>query len=355
MAQWQRVHFFDELEKHGCYINVFNPINYPTTNEANEKLINYIRNNKYDLFITPYGNKELYLETLKLIKSSGLPTLLICFDNLSQPFIHKNICKHYDLVWLTSRDTEHMFLKWGAKTLFIPYAANPFYFSIKSSLETRELVFIGTPHGNRANIINSLTDNKINVHLFANIKKSNPSYQKPPLVNYIVPMINYMRFDIGRRIIAGAIKQRIEKTGRLNVNSSFLHIKGEGSTSFMEMNKIYSDYALSLSSTTWRNTDTLRNPVNVVDLKCYEIPMCGGLLFSRYSDELASYFEEDKEIIYYRTNEEMIEKAIFYLKPENDNLRITLKKNARKKAENEHTWFIRFKKVFDYLGLSYQR
>ena len=28
MYQWQHVHIFDELERHGCSITVFNPLDY---------------------------------------------------------------------------------------------------------------------------------------------------------------------------------------------------------------------------------------------------------------------------------------------------------------------------------------
>ena len=39
MYQWQRIHFFDELERGGHHIITFNPLDYPSTDEANEKLI----------------------------------------------------------------------------------------------------------------------------------------------------------------------------------------------------------------------------------------------------------------------------------------------------------------------------
>jgi len=351
MAQWQRVHIFDELARYGCFVDVLNPSECNTIEEANEKLILQVQYDQYDLFMTPYGSKELFIDTLLHIKKSGLPTMLICFDNLIEPYMHKSSCRFYDLVWLTSRETEHMFINWGAKTVFVPYAANPFLFSLIHSKEINNAVFIGTPFGSRAKIINHLADNLIDVCVFSSTSSTGVQNQKQSALRYVLPFINYMRFPIGRKVILGAVKQKVLGSERLNISNNYISTNQAINLSFSEMNEVYSAYALSLSSTAWRNTGIVKSPVDVINLRSFEIPMCGGLQFCRYSNELAGYFKEDKEIVFYRTNEEMIDKARFYLKPEHDSLRIKMKKNARKRAENEHTWFLRFSKAFGYLGL----
>ena len=122
---------------------------------------------------------------------------------------------------------------------------------------------------------------------------------------------------------------------------------------FDELNRIYSSYALSLASTSARNTDILREPVGVVNLRAFEIPMAGGLQFCRYNEELAGYFEEDKEIVFYRDNLDLIEKANYYTKRASDAEIAKIKKAARIRAEGEHTWWHRFVKAFDILGIKY--
>ena len=82
--------------------------------------------------------------------------------------------------------------------------------------------------------------------------------------------------------------------------------------------------------------------------------MAGGLQIATYSEELASYFEDGKEIILCKNNEEYVEKAKFYLREDNVVLRDKMKIKARQRAESEHTWYCRFKKVFDYFGLEYK-
>lgn len=354
MDKWQIFHIFDELERHDCHITVYNPLDYSNIEEANEKLGSYIDNNSFDLFMTPHNCEDLYIETLLHIKQNGVPTLLICFDNLIVPFYHSKIAKHFDLVWLTSRETEEMFNKWGANVIFNPYAANPYFLKPNYYAEIERIAFIGTPYGSRVNMINTLTENRINVSLYSNTSSNtqNINSNNQSIWGYINPAYDLIRFGIGRKVILGALKQKKMGTDSLKVNSDYL--ERNPSVGIDELSDLYSNYALSLASTAARNTGILKKPVNIVNLRSFEIPMSGGLQICSYFDELAEYFEEDKEVIFYKSDEELIEKSKFYLEPENENIRMKMKIAARKRAENEHTWFCRFKKAFDYFGLEYK-
>ena len=115
----------------------------------------------------------------------------------------------------------------------------------------------------------------------------------------------------------------------------------------------YSKYALCLSSTSTIHTDILKNPLKVINLRAFEIPMSGGLTICKFNEELSNYFEEDKEIIFYKNDEELLEKAHFYTLKDNTSLVSSMKRAARERAENDHTWWCRFEKVFDRLGINY--
>lgn len=352
MDKWQTYHIFDELKRHNINVTVFNPLKYNSLEESNEKLINHIKTKKYDLFMTPHNSRNIYIETVAKIKEVGIPTLLICFDNLIVPFNHKDIAKYFDLVWLTSEETEEMFKKWGATTIFNPYAANPFLMEPKFTEEILSVVFIGTPYGSRINMINILIENNISVDLFANKNGyKQASERKQILDDYIIPMYNLSRFKIGRRVLMGALIQKIKYKAILDYDNRNLSVNAP--VSLIELNELYSNYALSLSSTAARNTGVLKNPVDIINLRSFEIPMSGGLQICKYNSELAGYFEEDKEILFYRSYNELIEKTKYYLRPENNKKRMMIKEAARKRAESEHSWFERFKKVFNHLGLYY--
>ena len=153
-----------------------------------------------------------------------------------------------------------------------------------------------------------------------------------------------MRFPIGRKVLFSTIKNKIIKDAVLNENSMYLSKKP--SVSDDEMITLYSNFALSLNITELRDTYICKHPLHKIHLRTFEIPMSGGLEFASYTDELASYFEDGKEIVLYKSKEEMIDKAKFYLDERNSSLVMEMKKAARKRAENEHTWQCRFNAVF---------
>lgn len=356
MFDWQRVHIIDELSHHGVEVVTFNPLYYYTPEEANDKALQILRKGGYDLFFTNVCYyKMLFVDTVCEIKKMGIPTLCLRCDNLIIPFNDKVLAPYFDLVWLTSFETQHLYNKWGVKSFFAPYAANPFFFNYVVSEIIRRPCFIGTPYGSRSIMINNLTENGIDVDVYyksspikGKIQKESRIVSKILTQNRIEYYMSNFMFKEGRKILIGSLFNRLFGETYLSQNDclhSFYRV------AFNEMTQMYSKYTLCLSSTSTNHTDALKKPLNVINLRAFEIPMSGGIMLCRYSNELANYFEDGKEIIFYRNKEDMLDKAFYYTKKASDNEIIKIKKAARFRAENEHTWWCRFSIIFRILGL----
>lgn len=354
MYQWQRFHIFEDLLSHHCKIDVFNPLLYSDAETANARLLECIRRNRYDLFMTPHNEVDLFIPTLEYIRQKGIPTLLICFDNLTIPFFHKKICRHFDLVWLTSIETRYLFDRWGARTIFLPYAANPAIAQPNFDEDIERVLFIGTLYGSRAAMVNELLMRNIPVTVFSKIRQNPaPAASVRDYGEFLRAGKDMLRYPIGRKLLYASVKNKLLKQSVLDADNASLERKDP--IPLQSLMQTYSAYALSLSSTANRHTGVLKKPVRIVNLRSFEIPAAGGLQFCAYNSELAGYFEEDKEAVYYRSEEDMIEKARYYLDSRRDIIRLKMKKAARKRAENEHTWFCRFRQVFDTLGIDYSK
>ena len=254
MFNWQRVHIIDELESHGVEVVTFNPLLFNNPSEANEVFIEKMKSDKYDLVMSSVCyEKMIYPEVLQTAKSLGIPSLCIRWDNHLKPFYDKKLSKMFDLVWLTSWETEYLYKKWGANTIFLPYAANPKAFQFIPQEIVPKACFIGTPYGSRSLMINTLTQNGVNVDLYAG---KNPDIQSQPEctidVKYdsITPswtqtMIQRMTYKEGRKVMLGVIVNKLvgSKTVVRNENLQWFP-----SCSFEDMILNYSKYALCLSS-----------------------------------------------------------------------------------------------------------
>ncbi len=67
---------------------------------------------------------------------------------------------------------------------------------------------------------------------------------------------------------------------------------------------------------------TLRSITTGIPLRALDIMACGGFLLSNYQVELAEYFEEDKECVFYYDLEDMVMKTDYYLKHEEERRKI---------------------------------
>jgi hypothetical protein len=350
MWQWQRHYIFNDLLHNNIYIEILNPLHFPNYDEANKVLISKIKNDRYDLVMTTNNETVLYISTLLEIKKIGIPTLLFCPDSILIPFYYKDSCKYYDLVWITSQETTALYRSWGGNTIFLPFAANPRYYKPDFEHETKNICFVGTPHSNRTKLLNKLLSNNISTTVYTKVTNSKHKEGADFLYNgKLNSAVTMLKYNAGRKLLCGSILNKLKKSVVLNMDSSYLEILPP--VSFQQLPVVYSQHALSLSTTAARHTAELRKPLDFILLRNFEIPMSGGLQICSYSKELSQYFEDEKEIIFYHDNIEFIDKVNFYLKPEKHTLRIKMKLAARKRAENEHTWFHRFEKIFIELGI----
>lgn len=346
MTEWQRTQIFAEMAHYGVYFEIFNPFEYGSYLEANEKLYDRLRDEetKIDLFMNCASSDMLFPETMNLMKDLPIPKLLICFDNLHAPFMHKSIAPYFDLVWLTSHETEFMFRKWGCKTIFQPYASNPFLYDDRFSHHECKVAFVGTPYGSRCLLMNKLVDNNVPIDVYHGCGKGR---KNNPLKIKIRNAYRLTKFEIGQKVLFSRFLASIENL-QLNTSSKFLNLKQ--SLSFQDMNMVYSNYAISLNIIELLSTALLDKPIYKLHLRTFEIPMSAGLELVAYNNELNNYFSED-EMVFYHDYDDMAEKAKYYTTPKAEDECRKMKLKARIKAEREHCWRNRFAAVLEELNL----
>ena len=301
------------------------------------------------------NNNHIRKSTVEEIKRKGVPTLSFRPDNLAIPFNDKEMAATFDLVWLTSNQTQYLYDKWGANTIFLPYAANPYRYVYHEKPMTRKVCFIGNPHGSRSSIINSITNDQLPIDMYYGGNKINEDKQNiiNPKWSIVSPgtldvIRTRLKYHEGREMLRGALLELIKGPVTINKNDHLQHYPG---VTFEEMTEKYSEYVLSLSFSSYAKTDAIKKSIPVVNLRNFEIPMCGGLQICRYCDEMAEYFEDGKEAVLYCSDEEKIDKIRFYLRKAKESEIRTMKDAARKRSERDHTWWCRFSKVFEELGI----
>ncbi len=80
----------------------------------------------------------------------------------------------------------------------------------------------------------------------------------------------------------------------------------------------------------------------------FEVPACGGFLLTGDSDEnLEEYYEDGKEIVIFRSKEDLLEKCRYYLGHEEE--RAAIAQAGLERTLRDHTYEIRFREIFKFL------
>jgi hypothetical protein len=367
MSTWPLHHYVDELNRIGHDTHIFDPVvklnRIGNISEYSEMLIDEIKlllkKYKIDMFFTAASDKTISKDAVIHIKRLGIPTVLMHCDDLSVPFIIKKIASGFDLIWATSRENIDILNSYGANVIMMPYAANPYKFRPVSIEEKRYVGFIGSVNGARRYYIRHLTEDSINMNIFGNNKNQtddsdNPLFRAVKNIGYSLPFTSQqLMIKTGRKIIAGALKKSIFDSLGLRIESKPLEEPQYYSgPAFSEMGKYYSEMAISYGSIEYANTYVLKTPLMCIHLREFEAPMCGAVHIVNRTPELLEYFEEDKEMLFYSSKEELSEKIKYYLHPKRDAIRSKIRQAARRRSVEKHSWEIRFKNIWQNLGLS---
>lgn len=350
MFLWQRYQIFPDLERIGCHVTVVNPLHYEDAESANEALRQYIRENKVDVFMTPCDSTLLFEESLQALSQKGIPTILILFDSRMTPYRHADILSRFDVVLMSDKDIDGFYQSRNSNSVYFPYAAGSVLADkvIATNDEIGRACFLGTLNGSRGKYLSALVESGAPLDLYS---KPNGTHSQSSFSSFnLNTAIKLTKFDAGRKVLAGFVKKRISRDVPVLVegkdNVSLYDPVGND-----EMVSVYSKHALSLSFSAVRSTGYLKNPVRILHLRNFEIPMSRGIQMSVFFPELAECFEEDKEIIFYRSQDELIEKTKYWLDDKRASERLKIRENAFLRAKRDHTWSVRFLNLFKSMGM----
>jgi len=202
----------------------------------------------------------------------------------------RDICRHFDLCWTSTRDALEKYCVEGAFPIYLPEGANPEVHRPYDVEKTFDVTFVGQRYGNRPAVIEALVSAGIRVEAFG------PGWPNGPLAtDEMVKMYSRSRISLGFGGVVG--------------HKDTYHLKGRD----------------------------------------FEVPMSGGLYLTEQHEELESVYEVGKEIVTYSGIDDLISKIRWLLSHPEEAERIRMA--GRDRSLREHTWEMRFEKIFGLLGL----
>jgi len=324
--------------------------------QFSDKLIKYFdkeyKRKGIDIFFSYLYDYHIDPQVIKIIKEKGILTLNFSCNNTHQFYLQENLAKVFDINLYSEKNAKLEFDKINVKSIWFQMAANPNYYKNINLDYSYNVSFIGQKYSNRANYLNFLLENDIDIKIFGLGWR-----RKKNLILIRSAYAYYKRLlEIIKYLMKANLKGRYKLITNL-ANNEFENyfIKRwenylNGPLRDNEMINVFNSSKINVGfSEVFVNHDYSEIKKRHLHLRDFEVPMCGGCYCIQYSDELCEFYEPDKEVIVYESEFELLKKIQYYLI--NDKERENIRQAGYNRAQSCHTYHKRFNDLFSEIIL----
>ena len=269
----------------------WNRRNYKDFAELNRSLLSTIKQESIDILLTVQLGYEIWLETLKIIRSFG-NVATVCWttdDSWKYREVSRYIGKSYHVMTTNYENVVPFYHRDGIPNVCLTqWAANADL--LLEPIPARKchypVTFVGTAHGNRKQYIAELRKHGIEVTCFGHGWPNGP---------------------VSLEEISRIMQQSV-------ISLNFANSKGE----------------------------------NQIKARTFEVPGAGGFLLTEYTTGIEKFYKIDEEITIYKNSKELAQKINYYLSHPEERDRITI--SGFKRTAKDHLYDHRMKQILAFLS-----
>jgi spore maturation protein CgeB len=348
-----RANLYDSLVDLGHDLVEFNidyePFNYcldPQTTEQHdmvrenrarfsERLLEQVRaahrQSPIDLFFSYFYSAYVEPEAIAEIRRLGIPTVNWYCNASYQFHLVKEIAPAFDFCLVPEKFRMQDYRDAGANPIYCQEASNPNVYRPYDVAETYNVTFVGQKYGNRPGCLGALHQAGVDARAWG-----------PHWMDSEAPRWSRRLRDQLRSRLWG-----VKQSPSLPLEQCGPPLEDQ------QLIEMYSRSRISLGFSSVAEIPKDGSPaIKQVRLRDFEATMSGAFYLVEAYDELTEFFEPDQEIVFFSCEQELIEKAKYYLTHDEERNRI--RAAGLRRARAEHTWQKRFVDVFDQIGLDHR-
>jgi spore maturation protein CgeB len=292
--------------------------------EFNRELLECVKREKPDLFFAFMYTDEFDRTTLDEIRKHTKTLAWFSddhwrFDNYSQHY-----ARHFDWVVTTHSKAPERYRKIGQPNVIRSqwFCNSDTYVPVTVEKDV-DVSFLGLKNRGRASVISSLSKKGMDIYVSGN------GWQRGKL-NQQEFITMFSRSKINLNINNTRALWEPYAWGRLFARRS----ADAFVPSFDFVNNVRS----------WKNMLTPQ-----IKARPFEIGACGGFCISGWADDIETYYEPDKEMVFYKDADDLAEKIQYYLA--HDDERKNIARAGYDRTLRDHTYTRRFEQIFKAIGL----
>ena len=285
-----------------------------------------------DLFFSYFYSSYVEPDAIRDIGAAG-PVTVNWYCNASYQFaLVEEIAPAYDYCLVPERFRLDDYRRVGATPIYCQEAANPDVYRPYDVPRVYDVAFVGQRYGDRGAFLRRLIDDGIDARAWGPLWNE-PSPALPAWRQVagrakrtaLPPARAAPRHGSSRPLRTALERPRVRPDVQPKRDQPWIH---EGRTLRQQRPRVEASAASRLRGHDERGLS-------------YLVETC---------EELTEFFEPDREIVCFSNSDELVAKARYYLRRDDERERIRLAGLAR--ARVEHTWHARFKSVFSQIGLA---
>lgn len=306
---------------------------------------------RLDLFVSYFYSLHVDPGAIEEIRKLDIVTVNFFCDAIHSFHQVAEIVGAYDFCWVPERDAVPAYRRAGATPLHIQMAANPtFWYPVPRTGRTEPVVFAGSLYGNRPQLLASLLRKDVSVQIFAgsSVEPYAGSRNAPLKTRSVVALGRAYAHHFAKYGAASTVR-RVWRIGTKRVAQSAISRVTRPAVALEAMRDLYASSHVVLSfSQQYANGEPGGSLKSYVKLRDFEVPMCRALYFPQYSEELADTYEIGREVVAWKTIDELAELISYYLS--HPLMAEKVREAGYQRALADHTWERRYRQLFSYLS-----
>ncbi|OGZ68553.1 MAG: hypothetical protein A3D35_02320 [Candidatus Staskawiczbacteria bacterium RIFCSPHIGHO2_02_FULL_34_9] len=292
--------------------------------EMNNQLLETVEREKPDLCFFFLFQNQIKEETVKRITNSGTKTLNWFADD---KWRFDSFSRHWAPLfsWISTDEPSRVkdYNKIGYNNVVVGgWGCNQNLYKPIDVPKIYDVTFIGQPHGDRKKVVEKIKNAGIKIECFGRGWPNGKVSQEE-----MIKIFNQSKINLNFSACSG-------KIGLL---------KGIGRI-FFSNGKFHSPVKWIINFKTF-----LARQQNEIKGRNFEIPGCNSFILSGYAKGLENYYELDKELVCFYSDQDLIKKIKYYLSHEDEREKIA--KAAYDKTMQNYTYEKKFNQIFKTIGL----
>lgn len=295
--------------------------------KMNELLLKSIYETKPELCFFFLFTDEIKKETIQEIteKSGAITLNWFADDHWRFDIYSKYWAPYFSWIATTDSSAPTRYYKIGVKNVIkTQWACNHFLYKPIKISKVYDVTFIGQAHGNRKQVVSKIKHSGIDIQCWGTGWSNGRLSQEKMIQTFSASKINLNLTNPSTR--------NLSQIASLFLKRKRYFIVPRGPREIIDKIKAF-----------------IYGTREQIKGRNFEVPGCGAFLLTSDADNLTDYYEDGKEIVIYKNDEDLLEKINYYLK--HDKERELIAEKGLRRTLAEHTYEKRFNFIFKAIGL----